>query len=465
MSCRLGRAGGIRREDSLQGALHNERRRLSLLGASAIVAAAAAVLGMAGSAQARSAKSLKAGHGRPSITKRFWGTVDSHTADLYTLRSGNGMTVNISNYGGVVQSIRVPDRSGRTTNVALGFKTLSDYVNDFTQGANNTSWPFPGGSGNTYFGAIIGRYANRIANASFDLNGKTYKLDANNGPNTLHGGYLGWNTRVWTASTSVSSNAAALRLTAVLPAGEGCLATRSPGCTGFPADVRAIVTYTLTRGNQLKIGYKVTNNSTTDATVINLTNHTYFNLGGEASGTVYDQLLAMNSNRYTPVNQNLIPESPFFVNVAGTPFDFRSMHPIGQYIRDTTLPDGTSGQFKQLQIAHGYDHNWVLNGYPGNRLVSVASDPKNGVALWTYTDQPGVQMYTGNFLVGDLIGTSGHTYRQTDAFTLETQHYPDSPHHIGEAGWPSVVLNAGGTFTSTTAYKFTTVRAGFRHSF
>src|SRR4029077_9677707 len=162
---------------------------------------------------------------------------------------------------------------------------------------------------------------------------------------------------------------------------------------------------------------------------------------------------------------NLIPESPFFVNVAGTPFDFRQMHPIGQNLRDTNLPDGTSGPLKQLQIAHGYDHNWVLNGYPGNRLVSVASDPSKGVALWTYNDQPGVQVYTGNFLVGDLIGTSGHSYRQTDAFTLETQHYPDSPHHQTDPQWPTVVLNPGQVFNSSTTYKFTTAGPGFRHNF
>jgi aldose 1-epimerase len=454
----------------LQGALHSKGRLLRLLASTAVVAAASLVLVMAGSAQASTSK-VPARKGqsqsKPSIAASAWGSVNGQTVKLYTLRSGNGMVVKISNYGGVVQSIWVRNRRGRLINVALGFRKLSDYVNDFTQGATGKPWPLPAknGSGNTYFGAIIGRYANRIANASFNLNGKTYKLDANNGPNTLHGGYLGWNTQVWSASPSAGNGSAALALTATLPAGEGCLRSLSPGCTGFPATLTATVTYTLTRGNQLKIGYKVINTSTTDATVINLTNHTYFNLGGESSGTVYDQLLAINSNQYTPVDLNLIPESPFFVNVAGTPFDFRRMHPIGQYIRDANLPDGTSGPFRQLQIAHGYDHNWVLNGYPGYRLAAVASDPRTGIALWTYTDQPGVQVYTGNFLVGDLIGTSGHTYRQSDAFTLETQHYPDSPHHIGQAGWPSVVLNAGSTFTSTTAYKFTTVGAKFRHNF
>ena len=394
------------------------------------------------------------GGGAPTIDRASWGnTPDGQNVDLYTLTNSNGMKTTISNYGGVVQSIWVPDRHGNLTNVALGFPSLSDYVSDFTQGATGNAWPLPGGSGNTYFGAIIGRYANRIANASFNLNSQTYKLDANNGPNTLHGGYLGWNTKVWSASTNTDNDSASLVLTADFPAGEGCLAAKSPGCTGFPAAVTATVTYTLTQDNQLKISYRVVNDSTTDATVVNLTNHTYFNLGGEGNHTVYNQLLALNSNEYTPVDTNLIPEAPFFVPVAGTPFDFRSLHPIGEFIRGTDLPDGTSGPFKQLQIAHGYDHNWVLNG-SGYRLAAVAEDPANGVTLQAFTDEPGVQVYTGNFLVGDLIGTSGHVYRQGDAFTLETQHYPDTPHHIGDPAWPSVVLNAGATFNSNTAFKF-----------
>ena len=450
------------------------RIRGRLLAGSMVVAAAAAavLLGVAGSAQARAAShthkshSTKPSHGvadRPTVSSQVWGTVNGQTVNLYTLTSGNGMTVKITNYGGVVQSIWVPDRNRGSTNVALGFPTLSDYVNDFTQGATSTPWPLSGGSGDTYFGAIIGRYANRIANASFSLNGTTYTLDANNGTNTLHGGYLGWNTQVWTPSASADRSAATLKLTHTFPQGEGCLMSLSPGCTGFPATVSATVTYLLTRDNQLKIEYNAVNDSTSLATVINLTNHTYFNLAGEGSGTVYGQLLALNSDMYTPVNTNLIPEAPYFVPVGGTPYDFRLIHMIGQYIRDTNLPDGTTGPFKQLQIAHGYDNNWVLNGYPGYRLVAVAQDPKNGVTLWTYTDQPGVQMYSGNFLVGDLIGTSGRTYRQGDGFTLETQHYPDSPHHIGEAGWPSVVLNPGATFTSTTAYKFSTEGKGLKN--
>ena len=400
-------------------------------------------------------------HGRNGlrITSVPWGSVvNPNDTSLYTLTNRHGMVVKITNYGGVVQSIWVPDRHGHLTNVALGFPKLSDYVADFTQGATGTPFPASGGSGDTYFGAIIGRYANRIANASFDLNGKTYTLDANNGPNTLHGGYLGWNTVVWTGSTSHDSHGVSLVLTHHFPAGEGCLATLTTGCSaptgGFPAALDATVTYTLTSDNQLKIKYRVVNDSTSDATVINLTNHTYFNLGGEGTHTIYNQLLALNSDAYTPVNANLIPESPYFVPVAGTAFDFRSLHPIGELIRNTNLPDGTSGPLTQLQIAHGYDHNWVLNGQGSYRLAAVAEDQHNGVTLQAFTDEPGVQVYTGNFLVGDLRGTSGNVYRQGDAFTLETQHYPDSPHHIGEAGWPSVVLNAGATFNSNTAFKF-----------
>jgi aldose 1-epimerase len=448
------------------------RNRWRLTGSSVVVAVTAVLLVVAGSAQARASSHARSWHsarhyhwrgGGPGISSQSWGSADGQNVNLYTLTSGNGMTVKITNYGGVVQSIWVPTGRHGTTNVALGFASLSDYVNDFTQGATQTPWPLSGGSGDTFFGAIIGRYANRIANASFSLNGATYKLDANNGTNTLHGGYLGWNTSVWAANASADRHAAVLQLTNTFTPPDGCLMSLSPGCNGFPATVTATVTYLVTPDNQLKIEYSAVNDSPSLATVINLTNHTYFNLGGEGTHTVYGQLLAMNSDDYTPVNTNLIPETPYFVPVGGTAYDFRSLHPIGQYIRDTNLPDGTSGPLKQLQIAHGYDNNWVLNGYPGYRLVSVAQDPKNGVTLWTYTDQPGVQMYSGNFLVGDLIGTSGNVYRQGDGFTLETQHYPDSPHHIGDPAWPSVVLNAGATFTSTTSYRFSVEGRGLKN--
>jgi aldose 1-epimerase len=229
--------------------------------------------------------------------------------------------------------------------------------------------------------------------------------------------------------------------------------TDPDGKNGFPGTVSNTVTYTLTKSGALKIQYQAT---TDKSTVVNFTNHTYFNLAGEGSGTIYDQDLKINSDRFTPVNANLIPTGEF-ASVAGTPFDFRRMKPIGRDIRDASAPQGD-----QLTIAHGYDHNWILNG-SGFRLAATAEDPVSGRVVKAYTDEPGVQVYTGNFLVGDLVGTSGHAYRQGDAFTLETQHYPDAPHHQGDPNWPTVVLNPNEVFNSTTEFKFSTASIRHRH--
>jgi aldose 1-epimerase len=360
-----------------------------------------------------------------SITSRPWGAVDGQTVNLYTLSNGNGMSVNISNYGGIVQAINVPDRAGRAADVALGFKDLAGYVQ------NNVYPQPPGGSGTTYFGAIVGRYANRIAGGQFSLNGVTYHLPQNNGTNTLHGGPGAYNTQVWQATPSSGPWGASLRLTYTDPDGHN----------GFPGTVSNTVTYTLTSGNALRIDYKA---STDKPTVINLTNHTYFNLAGEGTGTVNNQLLWINAGRYTPVNTNLIPTGQL-APVAGTPLDFTRPKPIGQEIN--------SG-FEQMLLAHGYDFNWVLNrDRPGLGLAAGAMDPASGRVLRTYTTEPGLQVYTGNFLAGELVGTSGHTYRQSDAFTLETQHFPDSPN---QPSFPSTVLNPGQTFSSTTIYAFST---------
>ncbi|HTU86142.1 MAG TPA: aldose epimerase family protein [Solirubrobacteraceae bacterium] len=431
----------------MQNGFRSPRRLRTLVWARVVLVAAVLSLGTGGIAFAakHSRKSSKhpTGHGSLSITHAPWGTANGQAVNLYTLRNGHGMVVKITNYGGVIQSIWVPDRTGALKDVALGFPKLSDYVNDF----QNQPWPASGGSGDTYFGAIIGRYANRIANHSFTLDGTFYNLPGNNGPNdvdTLHGGPDAYNTQVWAATPETLSNAVALKLTYTDPNGKN----------GFPGAVANTVTYTLTQDNALTITYRAT---TTAPTVVNFTNHTYFNLGGEGSGDVYGQELAINSNTFQPTNSAQIPTG--FASVAGTPFDFLKMKPIGQDIQDASAPEGN-----QLVIAHGYDHNWVLRG-SGYRLDAVATDSNDGVALWEYTDQPGVQLYTGNFLVGDLVGTSGHAYRQGDAFTLETQHYPDTPHHIGQAGWPSVVLNPGQVFNSKTTYKFTTAGTNFRHDF
>ena len=418
----------------------------------AAVATLVAALGVNGAAKALT-ESHGHHHGHPTISSKAWGTVDGQQVRLYTLNSGRHMTVTITNFGATVQGVWVPDRRGNRVNVALGFPTLSDYVNDFLQQHTGVPWPLPGGSGDTYFGATIGRYANRIANHSFTMrcsdcsnNGVSYTLPANNGTNTLHGGDLGWNTKVWTATPMTGHDRVALKLT-----------LRSPdGDEGFPAAMTTTVTYILMDDNALKIKYSATNNEPAGgkATVVNLTNHLYFNLAGEASGPVYNQRLAINADKYSPIDTSFIPTAPYALPVRGTPFDFRHLKRIGADITNVSMPDGTSGPFPQLVIAHGYDHNRILNG-SGYRLAAIAKDTRNGVGLLTYTDQPGVQFYSGNFLVGDLTGTGGKTYRQTSGFTLETQHFPDTPHHLGQPGWPSVVLHAGDTFASTTTYKFT----------
>jgi aldose 1-epimerase len=348
--------------------------------------------------------------------------VDDQPVHLYTLSNGRQMSVEITNYGATVRSILVPDSADRVDNVALGFSSLEDYV-------ENSTNPASGGSGSTYFGAAIGRYANRVANGEFTLDGSVHKLPKNNAPNTLHGGPEAFNTMVWDATTEKGQDFVGLKLTYTDP----------DGYNGFPGTVETEVTYKLTRDNQLRIDYRA---STDKPTVINLTNHTYFNLAGEGSGSVYDQLMKIDASAYTPTDETMIPTGEI-APVEGTPFDFRTMKPIGRDIREDD---------EQLVLAHGYDHNWVLDG-SGMRLISVAEDPKSGRVLLTYTDQPGVQFYTGNFLVGELVGAGGKTYRQGDGFTLETQHFPDSPN---QPDFPSTVLEPEEEFTSTTIYAFST---------
>jgi aldose 1-epimerase len=386
--------------------------------------ASAALLGMAGRAIAATSHS---GQGSPSgssgmsISRQEWGSVDDEPVHLYTLSNGR-MTVEITNYGSTVVSILVPDSAGRVDNVALGFSSLEGYVENATN-------PADGGSGTTYFGAAIGRYGNRIANGRFRLNGKTCELPVNNGPNTLHGGPGAFNMRVWGAAPEEGPNSVALELACTDPGGHN----------GFPGTVETEVTYTLSRDDELRIDYRATTDQTT---VINLTNHTYFNLAGEGSGNVYGHLLQINAGAYTPTDETQIPTGEIS-SVEGTPFDFRTAKPIGRDIREKD---------EQLVRAHGYDHNWVLDG-SGMRLISSVEDPQSGRVLLTYTDQPGVQFYSGNFLVGELVGKGGNTYRQGDGFALETQHFPNSPN---QPDFPSTVLHPGDEFTSTTIYGFST---------
>jgi aldose 1-epimerase len=368
------------------------------------------------------------------IVRETWGSAGGQPVELFTLSSGSGMTARIATFGGVVQSISVPDRHGGAVNVALGFGRVEDYV----ENVSGTGGSADGGTGVAYFGATIGRYANRIAGRSFTLDGSVYELAGGAGDAAaLHGGPGGYHTQVWQAAPARVPGGVGVRLTHVDPAGSG----------GFPGTVEVEVMYAVTRDNALRVSYR----ARTDApTVVNLTNHTYFNLGGEGSGDVSGQLLAINAGVVQPVDSRQIPCG--FSSVAGTPFDFRAMKPIGRDL------GGTGGRAGEL--AGGYDNNWVLAG-AGYRLAAVAWDPGTGIALWVYTDQPGLQMYTANHLAGDLVGTGGRAYRSGAGFALETQHFADSPHHVGDPRWPSVVLRPGEVLRSRTTYKFGVAGAGF----
>ncbi len=365
----------------------------------------------------------------PKIVQSSFGSLNGTTPiSKYTLTNKKGMSVAIITYGGIIQSVKVPDRHGHMRDVALGFKDLAGY----TSAAYIKS--------NPYFGATIGRYGNRIAKGMFTLNGTTYKLDINNDPNTLHGGFNGFNTQVWNA-TPMPGKTVALKLSRVSAAGEG---GTTPGTTGYPGNLTVAVTFTLRNDNSLRIDY----NATTDApTVVNLTNHSYWNLHGEGIGTINDQELQLNASRYTPVDSTLIPTG-MLASVKHTPMDFLKFHTIGDRIRD---------DFQQLVIAKGYDHNWVLDRGSKTGLFVGARlrDPQTGRELTISTTEPGIQFYAGNFLDGTLYGTSGHQYRQGDGLALETQHFPDSPNH---PNFPTTTLNPGQTYTSSSVYAFTTFK-------
>jgi aldose 1-epimerase len=360
------------------------------------------------------------------LTKQPFGTADGKAVDLYTLANGRGLEVKIITYGGIVQSIQAPDRHGVERNITLGFPTLADYV------ANSTA-----ASGTTYFGALIGRYANRIGGAQFTLDGVTYHLPANNGPNTLHGGPGGFHTKVWDATAVSTPNGPGVQLSLTSPDGD----------QGFPGTLSVTVTYAVTPDGALRMDYSAT---TDKATVINLTNHAYFNLAGEGSGSTYDTVLKIDATHYTPVDANLIPTGEI-APMAGTPLDFTQPTTIGARIRQG---------FPQLVLAHGYDHNFVLDRHgSGLSAAAFAWDPVSGRTLRVLTTEPGIQFYSGNFLDGSLIGTSGTTYRQGDGFTLETQHFPESPN---KPGFPSTVLRPGQTFSSTTEYQFGAIHGRHR---
>ncbi|HFA48727.1 MAG TPA: galactose mutarotase [Bacteroidetes bacterium] len=350
----------------------------------------------------------------PGIEKTVFGTFpDGDTAYLYTLRNANGMEVQVTDFGGIITSIKVPDRNGKLEEVVLGFDSLDDYLND-----------------QQYFGAIIGRYANRIANGSFSLDGKEYKLPTNDGPNTLHGGTDGFNKYLWMAEIKERPREATLSLYRTSPDGE----------EGFPGNLQVQVEYTLNNKDELRIFYAAIAEA---PTVVNLTNHCYFNLSGDASKPILKHELQINADAYTPVNGQMVPTGEIAA-VAATPFDFRSAKTIGKDI-------GAANQ--QLKYGSGYNHNFVLNKAPedmGPQLAATVYEPNSGRVLEVLTTEPGMQFYTGNQLE-KTKGKGGVVYGKHAGFCLQTQHFPDSPNH---ENFPSTVVKPGRTFRTTTIFRF-----------
>ena len=364
-------------------------------------------LGLAAiSCQDGAGHSMKGKAAVPPEKTAFGKTKDGTPVDLYTLKNGHGMVAKIMTYGATLIDLEVPDKGGQTADVVLGFPSLDDYL-----------------AGHPFFGSTAGRYANRIAAGKFSLDGHQYTLATNNGANHLHGGNVGFDKKVWNAEAMESADGPSVRLTYTSPDGE----------EGYPGTLTSSVTYTLTGDNAIRIEYKAT---TDKPTVVNLTNHSYFNLAGENSGTILDHVLMVDADRYTPVDEGLIPTGEI-KPVEGTPYDFRKPTPLGARI------DKTNG---------GYDTNFVLN-HPAGKFAFSARlrDPKTGRTMEVWTDQPGVQVYTANGLSTKQVGVGGKRYEKYGAVCLETQHFPDSPNH---ANFPSTVLRPGETYHTVTAYKF-----------
>ncbi len=350
--------------------------------------------------------------------KSFGKLPDGRETHIYTLENKNGFRAEISDFGGVVVRLLVPDKSGKLADVALGFDNAAQYLKE-----------------SPFFGALIGRYGNRIAFGKFTLDGKTYQLATNNSPGgipcSLHGGNVGFDKVLWEAHPTKAHGNPALHLKYVSHDGE----------EGYPGTLTVDVTYSVNDKNELRIDYKAT---TDKDTPVNLTNHTYFNLHGEGEGTILDHVLTMKAAKTTPVNAGLIPTGEI-VPVAGTPLDFTTPHTIGERI---DAPN------EQLKFGGGYDHNWVLDNQDGKlALAATLYDPTSGRFMEVLTTEPGLQFYSGNFLDGTLTGKSGKKYVFRSGLCLETQHYPDSPNH---PNFPSTILHPGQTLKSTTIYRFST---------
>lgn len=341
----------------------------------------------------------------------FGKTGDGRAVEIYTLTNAHGVEMRVITYGGIISSLKVPDRHGQFGDVVLGFDTLDGYLKD-----------------SPYFGALIGRYGNRIAKGQFVLDGKTYKLATNNGPNHLHGGVKGFDKVVWNAVPGENGDGVSVTLTRTSPDGE----------EGYPGQLHVTVRYTLTDKNELAIEYRAT---TDKPTPVNLTQHSYFNLAADGTDILGHEL-TVHASRYTPVDDTLIPTGEL-APVQGTPFDFQESTAIGARL------DADS---QQLKNGHGYDHNWVLdrNG-PGLRAAARLVDPKSGRTLDVATTEPGLQFYSGNFLDGTNTGKGGRVYGRRTGLCLETQHYPDSPNH---PNFPSTILQPGQTYSSRTVFTF-----------
>jgi aldose 1-epimerase len=344
-----------------------------------------------------------------AMKQEFGKTPDGATVSIYTLKSPQGLEARITNYGGIVVSLVAPDRHGKAADIVLGYDDLAGYLR-----------------ATPYFGAIIGRYGNRIGKSHFRLDGVEYKLAANDGENSLHGGLRGFDKRVWDVRRAERN---LLELHYLSQDGE----------EGYPGSLDVTVRYTLTDDNGLKIDYAAT---TDKPTVLNLTNHSYFNLAGQGNGDILGELMTINADRFLPVDQGLIPTGELRP-VAGTPFDFRKPVAIGARI---------SSDDEQMKLGRGYDHCYVLNKTgAGLSLAARVADPVSGRILEVLTTEPAVQLYTGNFLDGSITGKQSKVYPRRSAFCLETQHYPDSPN---QPKFPSVVLKTGAKYASTTIYKF-----------
>jgi aldose 1-epimerase len=349
----------------------------------------------------------------PMVTSQPWGEFNGQPVSLYTMRNANGMEVRVMNYGGIIVSINVPDKNGVIDDVALGYDSLSHYVKS-----------------NPFFGALIGRYGNRIAEGKFTLDGKTYTLPTNNGVNHLHGGTTGFDKVFWEIEDVSDSTQVILKLSY----------TSADGEQGYPGTLTAEVLYTLTPNNELKFDYKATADK---KTIVNLTQHTYFNLSGQKSATdILSHTLTMAADKYLPVDETLIPTGEL-QPVAGTPFNFLKPQTIGARINDSN---------QQLKFGKGYDHCWVLNKQDASlSLVATLADSVSGRTMDVLTTEPALQFYSGNFLDGSNIGKGNSPYQFRTGLCLETQHFPDSPN---KPKFPSVVLNPGEVYTSQTVYRF-----------